>query len=190
MSDNPVSVFGTGRRQTFLVALTVLILDQITKWLVVTNLPLGAEWAPIPWLANSLVITHTTNTGAAFGLAPDAGWIFVIIAVFVILGIIFYYDKLPTDHWMVRVALGLLLGGSIGNLIDRLTRGSVVDFIDLRIWPIFNVADSAIVVGVFIMFYYLLKEEKAIKARNAAAATAAAQVEPTPADGDETPSQS
>ena len=89
MSDNPVSVFGTGRRQTFLVALAVLLVDQLTKWLVVSNLPIGAEWAPIPWLANSLVITHTTNTGAAFGLAPDAGWIFVVIAVFVILGIIF-----------------------------------------------------------------------------------------------------
>ncbi|MFN8472391.1 MAG: signal peptidase II [Anaerolineae bacterium] len=188
MSDNRSSLLGTGRRQTFLVALIVLILDQFSKWLVVSNIPVGVEWAPVSWLANSLVLTHTTNTGAAFGLAPDAGWIFVVIAVIVVLGIIFYYDKLPTDHWMVRVALGLLLGGSIGNLIDRLTRGSVVDFIDLRIWPIFNVADSAIVVGVFILFYYLLKEEKAIK-RRAAAAAAQAETAPSTADADETHSQ-
>ncbi|MFN8485903.1 MAG: signal peptidase II [Anaerolineae bacterium] len=184
MSDNLASAFGAGRRQTFLVALAVLILDQISKWLVVSNIPLGAEWAPTPWLVNTLVFTHTTNTGAAFGLAPDAGWIFVVIAVIVVLGIIFYYDKLPTDHWMVRVALGLLLGGSIGNLIDRLTRGSVVDFIDVRVWPIFNVADSAIVVGVFILFYYLLKEEKAIKQR-AAAAAAQAETAPPTADAEE-----
>lgn len=189
MSDNQTISLSRGRTQTFVVALIVLVLDQISKWLVVSNIPVGAEWTPAPWLANSLAITHTTNTGAAFGLAPDAGWIFVVIAVIVILGIIFYYDKLPTDHWMVRVALGLLLGGSIGNLMDRLTRGSVVDFIDLRVWPIFNIADSAIVVGVFILFYYLLKEEKAIKAR-AAAAAAQAEAAPPTTDADEPHRQS
>ncbi len=142
------------------VAVVAWALDQVTKALVVQNLPLGQTWAPVPSLARFFTFTHTTNTGAAFGLFPDAGWIFVVIAIVVISAILFYYRHLPTEHRLVRVSLGLQLGGALGNLTDRLLRGSVVDFLDFKVWPVFNVADSCIVVGVAILAFYLMREEQ------------------------------
>ena len=142
------------------VAVVAWLIDQATKALVVRNLALGEVFAPIPALARFFTFTHTTNTGAAFGLFPDAGWIFVIVAIVVISTILFYYRHLPTEHLLVRVSLGLQLGGALGNLTDRLTRGSVVDFLDFKIWPVFNVADSCIVVGVAILAFYLMREEQ------------------------------
>lgn len=142
-----------------IVAVIAWVVDQVTKTLVVQNLALGETFAPIPALARFFTFTHTTNTGAAFGLFPDAGWIFVIVAIIVISAILFYYRHLPTEHLLVRVSLGLQLGGALGNLTDRLVRGSVVDFLDFKIWPVFNVADSCIVVGVAILAFYLMREE-------------------------------
>ncbi len=149
-----------GRALTFLVALVVWLVDQATKALITRNMSLGEMVAPFPALANLFTFTYTTNTGAAFGLFPDSGFIFVIIALVVISAIVLVYDRLPTEHVLVRVALGLQLGGALGNLTDRLTRGSVVDFFDFKIWPVFNVADSAIVVGVLILAYYLLQDDR------------------------------
>ena len=149
------------RALLMVVAVVAWVVDQATKALVVQNLPLGEVWAPWPGLARFFTFTHTTNTGAAFGLFPDAGWIFVIVAVVVISAILFYYRHLPTEHRLVRVSLGLQLGGALGNLTDRLLRGSVVDFLDFKVWPVFNIADSCIVVGVAILAYYLMREEQA-----------------------------
>lgn len=171
-----------GRGLTFVVAALVWLLDQATKTLVVRNLALGESWAPFPALASIFTFTHTTNTGAAFGLLPDASWLFVIIAVVVISAIVFYYDHLPTDHVMVRVALGLMLGGALGNLTDRLTRGSVVDFLDFKVWPVFNVADSSIFIGVAILAFFLMQDDRA--ARQAASRqTVPAITEPSPTPG-------
>lgn len=142
------------------VAALVWLLDQATKLYVVRNLAIGEMWAPIPSLARFFTFTRTTNTGAAFGLFPNVGGLFVLIAIGVIIGIIMFYPRLPTEHRIVQVALGLQLGGALGNLTDRLTRGSVVDFFDFKIWPVFNVADSAIVVGVLILAYYLLQDDR------------------------------
>lgn len=144
-----------------LVAGVVWLLDQATKLLIVRNLELGEMVAPVPALAGIFTFTRTANTGAAFGLFPNVGGVFVVIAIAVILGIVFFYPQLPTQHRIVQIALGLQLGGAVGNLTDRLTRGSVVDFLDFKFWPIFNIADSAIVVGVLILAYYLLREDHA-----------------------------
>jgi signal peptidase II len=84
--------------------------------------------------------------------------LFVVIAVIVVAAIIFYYRHLPTGQWWIKVSLGLQLGGALGNLLDRLRQGYVIDFIDFKIWPVFNLADSSIVVGVAILAYYLLRE--------------------------------
>lgn len=140
------------------IALTIFVVDQVSKYLVLRNLELNASWNPIPALRPFVSITHVTNTGAAFGMFPDQSTLFVIIAILVIVGIMVYYRYLPADRFLVRASLGLQLGGAIGNLVDRLHYGHVVDFIDFKIWPVFNVADSAIVVGVLVLAYHLFQE--------------------------------
>ena len=140
------------------VAFLALVADQISKYFVFSNLNPGQSWNPITSLTSWVSITHVTNTGAAFGLFPDRGSFFVVIAVIVVAAIIFYYRHLPAGQWWIKVSLGLQLGGALGNLLDRLRLGYVIDFIDFKIWPVFNLADSSIVVGVAILAYYLLRE--------------------------------
>ena len=140
------------------VALLTLVADQISKYLVLYNLNPGQSWNPVASLTSWASITHVTNTGAAFGLFPDRGSFFVVIAVIVVAAIIFYYRHLPAGQWWIKVSLGLQLGGALGNLLDRLRLGYVIDFIDFKIWPVFNLADSAIVIGVAILAYYLLQD--------------------------------
>jgi signal peptidase II len=140
------------------VALLVLVADQTSKYLVLSNLNPGQSWNPVASLTRWVSITHVTNTGAAFGLFPDQSSLFVVIAVIVVAAIIFYYRHLPTGQWWIKVSLGLQLGGALGNLMDRLRMGYVIDFIDFKIWPVFNLADSAIVIGVAILAYYLLRD--------------------------------
>ena len=144
-------------------ALLVFVADQASKALVLRYLPLGRSWNPIPFLRRWVSITHVVNSGAAFGLFPDHGTLFVVIAVVVVAAIVTYYRYLPTDRWLVRTSLGLQLGGALGNLLDRLHYGHVVDFIDFKVWPVFNLADSAIVVGVAILAFYLLREREALE---------------------------
>ncbi len=138
------------------VAALVFLVDQVTKYLVLSNLSLGEAWNPIPFLSPFVSLTHVTNTGAAFGLFRDQGTLFAIVAILVVVGIVLFYRYLPPDRVWLRVSLGLQLGGALGNLLDRVRLGSVVDFIDFKIWPIFNLADTAIVVGVAILAFYLL----------------------------------
>ena len=140
------------------MALLTLVADQISKYLVLSNLNLGQSWNPVTSLTPWVSITHVTNTGAAFGLFPDRGSLFIVIAVVVVAAIIFYYRHLPAGQWWIKISLGLQLGGALGNLLDRLRLGYVIDFIDFKIWPVFNLADSAIVIGVAILAYYLLRD--------------------------------
>jgi len=167
------------RRRHILVlpatAALVLLVDQITKYLVVARLEEGQSWDVAPWLAPVFRITHVTNTGAAFGLFPGWGGFFVVVAAIVIVAIIIYYRHLPDGQWLMRVALGLQLGGAIGNnLVDRLRQGFVVDFIDLnfwplRDWPVFNLADGSIVAGVTLLALLVIWEERRERDRQLAA---------------------
>ena len=146
----------------FAVAITVLVADQWSKYWVRQNLALGVPWNPVPWLRPILSLTYVTNTGAAFGLFPQLGWVYTLIALAVVAFIIIFYRKLTESSWPVRVSLGLMLGGALGNnVIDRLWHGRVTDFIDLNFWPlqewpVFNVADSSLVVGVCVLAVLLL----------------------------------
>jgi signal peptidase II len=155
----------SGRSFSFLyllaVAFVVLALDQLTKTWVSTSLSEGGWWSPLPGLWRVFRITHITNSGAAFGIFPDQGNFFIVIAVVVALAIVLYYRYLPTGSWLVRLSLGLQLGGAIGNLLDRVRYGHVVDFVDIGFWPIFNVADLAIVTGVGILAYCLWRDDRA-----------------------------
>jgi signal peptidase II len=155
--------FLSGRLFSFLalvgVAIIVLASDQLTKRWVSTGLPEGGWWSPFPGLWRVFRITHITNSGAAFGMFPDQGNFFIIVAVLVVLAIVLYYRYLPTGQWLVRLSLGLQLGGAMGNLLDRIRSGYVVDFVDIGFWPIFNVADVSIVTGVTILAYCLWRED-------------------------------
>ena len=133
---------------TFAVALPVLALDYLSKEIVRNNLPIYTYWAPFPAIEEFFRFTHTTNTGVAFGLFQNGNLIFTLFAIVISIGIIYFNQKLEPGHVLLRIALGLQLGGALGNLLDRLTHGAVTDFLDFGPWPVFNVADTAVVAGV------------------------------------------
>ena len=126
-------------------------LDQWTKYLVRTKLELGEEWVPLPEIAPFIRVVHWKNTGAAFGLFPQASIIFTIIAILVSLAIIYYWPRIPSNQFGLRLALAMQLGGAVGNLVSRLVEGIVTDWIAVGNFPVFNVADSSITVGVVIL---------------------------------------
>ena len=135
---------------------TVLFLDQISKLIIKNTLVLGESW-PAEGLFR---ITYGTNTGTAFGLFPNQT-VFLIIASFIAIGfLVYFYRAHALPRPMLRLAIGLQLGGALGNLLDRIFYGSVVDFIDVGWWPIFNLADSSIVVGMAILVGILVFFEK------------------------------
>jgi signal peptidase II len=148
------------------IAALVLITDQVTKYLVSTRLAVGETWDIAPWVAYVFSITHVTNTGVAFGMFQGLGKIFIFTSAIASIVIILYSRRLPPNQWIMRVALGLALGGSVGNLIDRIRfGGTVTDFIDTNIWPfkefpVFNIADSSVLIGVCILMGLLLWEER------------------------------
>ncbi|WP_041607658.1 signal peptidase II [Halobacteroides halobius] len=133
--------------------LVTLVLDQLTKYLVVKNFTL---YQSIPIIKDVFHLTYVQNRGAAFGILQNQVTFFIVISIVVIGLLIYFYHELPLDNFWNRFALGLALGGTIGNLIDRVRVGYVIDFLDFRIWPVFNIADSAIVVGVSIFSYWML----------------------------------
>ncbi len=124
----------------------VIIVDQLTKFLVTTSMDAGQS---ITVINNFLYITYVRNPGAAFGLLPYQTVFFVVITLVVAALVLYYYRILSENHKWLRCGLALQLGGALGNLIDRVSGGYVVDFIDITVWPpVFNLADSAIVVGI------------------------------------------
>jgi signal peptidase II len=141
----------------FGTALILIGLDQIAKALVVRNLELYETWVPVPAFKDFFDITYTQNTGAAFGMLPSASVVFLLIAIIASAVIIYYYREVKGDAWFLRMTMGLMMGGAIGNAIDRLTRGFVVDFLHVFYdplgfdYPIFNFADAAIVIGVLLL---------------------------------------
>jgi len=145
----------------FLIGVLLVILsDQISKIWVQNNLNVMES---IPVIRGIFHITYIQNPYSAFGLLKFHNAIFVIIALLVILIVIFFLrDRIAEKNKLVFFSLIFLLGGSLGNIIDRLRVGSVIDFLDFRIWPIFNIADSAINIGLFLLVVHFLfhKEEK------------------------------
>ena len=145
-------------------ATLALIIDQVTKYLVVTNVPLGGTWSPLPGPLPLFQIVHAYNTGAAFGLFQNMSPVFVVVAIIVSTGIIVYARQLRRDQLLLGMAIGLMLGGSLGNLIDRLRLGQVLDFIDLGIgttrWYTSNIADASIVLGVILLGLAMLREDR------------------------------
>lgn len=165
----------------YFVAALVIFLDQYTKHLVRTRLALNESWSPFPWLAPYARILHINNTGAAFGMFQSAGLVFTVIALLVTAVILYYSRHLPEGQGWMRLALGLQLGGAVGNLIDRLVFGTVTDFVSVFTFAIFNVADASISLGVALLAVLMWVEARAERRRQAEALPA-----PDPMDAGET----
>lgn len=140
----------------FVLPLAVVILDQFSKYIVMENMALGES---IPIIEEVFHLTYILNPGAAFGMFAHNRLFFIAIAVVVIGIIIWARREILASPWEVKAGCGLFLGGAIGNLIDRARQGLVIDFFDFRIWPVFNIADIAICIGVGLIIWNLLKTE-------------------------------
>jgi signal peptidase II len=148
-------------------AVVVFAIDQLTKAWIVAHLSLGETLTPIPAIGQYLALTRSLNTGAAFSILPQAGDLFLLIALAMIIGIIILYPRMAEGHWLERVAYGLLLGGVAGNAVDRIRLGYVVDFVLLQVKPLIsnvsNLADHAIVIGILLLFVSQWQSERAKK---------------------------
>lgn len=139
----------------YFLAVLIVVIDQLTKWNIQARLPYGNT--PVPAVGRFLFLTHTHNTGGAFSLFQAGNVIFIVIASLAIIALVVAYQRMRKSDLVVTTALALALGGAIGNLIDRVRFGYVVDFFDIQagtgrsVWPIFNVADSAITVGIVLL---------------------------------------
>lgn len=148
------------RNSAFLLSsLVIVALDQFTKELVRANMYPGQSIPPDAWVR----LTYVTNTGGAFGILQGQSLLILITTIIGVAAILLYYIFPPVNSWLLTAALGLQFGGALGNLLDRIRLGHVTDFIDFRVWPVFNLADSAIVVGVATLtfFVFFIDREKA-----------------------------
>ena len=152
-----------GKSPYLLLALAVLVLDQWSKWLVELHLPLSAVEPVFP----GFNLTHVRNTGVAFGLFAEPGrtsWPLALLGLAALGAVAAYFLLASRAHRLLLTALGLILGGAVGNLLDRLASGAVTDFVDLYAgryhWYFFNVADAAITVGIALMAFESLRPHR------------------------------
>lgn len=145
----------------YVVAGIVIFIDQLTKWLVVQMMEVGEH---IPIIADVFYLTSHRNRGAAWGILQGQMWFFYIVTVLVIAFIIYYMQKYAHESKLIGWSLAFILGGAVGNFVDRVMRKEVVDFLDFYIgsynYPIFNIADSALVIGVIVMMAATLLDGK------------------------------
>lgn len=132
------------------IGILVFIIDQLVKHLVVSTMHLGQS---LPVIKGIFHITYVLNPGAAFGMLEHQRWFFILVALAAVLLGAAFYKKLQQESFLMRSGAGLLLGGAVGNLADRIQSGLVVDFLDFRVWPVFNIADIAICAGAGILIF-------------------------------------
>ncbi len=145
----------------FLIAAAIVTLDQFTKSLVRSNLLLGEEWDRSFAVVK---IIHVVNSGAAFGILQGQTPFLIVTSLLGVAAIVLYYVYPPMDHGLIRVALGMQLGGAAGNLIDRGRMGEVTDFVDVGRFPTFNVADASISTSiVVVLLFFALQEAEGAK---------------------------
>lgn len=140
-----------------LISVSIVLVDLFVKRWIVAEFPVGR---PTPLIGTVLFITHVHNTGGAFGLFSNLRFLFIIMGIIVPVLIMIFYKKLFEKGKVWIIAAALVTGGAIGNEIDRVMYGYVIDFLDVRFWPIFNVADIAISAGIVLLFIALLTEKK------------------------------
>lgn len=131
----------------------VLLADQGTKYYISHNfIPLNS----VNFIGNLIYLTYVKNAGAAFGVLQNAQILFIIVTAVILLIILVYFIVSHSKNVLLRISLILIMAGGVGNLIDRVRQGYVVDFIDLKFWPVFNVSDMSVVVGSILLAYYIL----------------------------------
>ena len=157
----------------WVLALVVLLLDQSSKSLIIAWLDWGESWPAEGFLR----FTHARNTGTAFSLFQGHSNILSFVAIFAVGVLLWVYWSTGSKSFILRLALGLQLGGALGNLLDRLQQGYVTDFIDVGPWPIFNVADSGISVGMALMIWYFFMNRDQDEAPSTVASTATASLD-------------
>ncbi|NIV12208.1 MAG: signal peptidase II [Aliifodinibius sp.] len=146
----------------------IILLDQWTKSLVVKNIPFLGTWLPdnLAQFGHYFRIVHWRNSGAAFGMFSNGNMIFLILAIIASIFIIAFYPLIEKEEWTLRLAMVLQLGGALGNMIDRIRYGYVIDFLSIRNFPVFNIADTCISLGVAILLLgVILQEIKAQKSK-------------------------
>ena len=131
----------------------IIALDQLTKSRVVETMRLGES---IPVVPDFFHLTYITNPGAAFGILPNQRVFFLVMGLALLMLFAFFYPRLKKSDRLLKFGVICLVSGSTANLIDRVQTGAVVDFFDFRVWPIFNVADVAVVAGMFVMIYVII----------------------------------
>ncbi|MDD3893705.1 MAG: signal peptidase II [Syntrophomonadaceae bacterium] len=134
----------------------IILFDQLSKWLVVSNIEPGQS---LPLIQGIIDLTYVQNRGAAFGLFDGSIWLFIICAIVVVAAISIYNFRHPLPGSM-QIILGLITGGASGNFIDRFFHQYVIDFFDLGWWPVFNIADMALVCGGILLIIYTYKYEE------------------------------
>ena len=140
-----------------LIFCIILLLDRFTKYLVTTRMTEGMS---IPVIDSLLHFTYVLNPGAAFGMLEHNRLFFIVLTLAVLVVIFLLRKKIAQETKTVQYGMAFFLGGAIGNLYDRINTGLVIDFIDLRIWPVFNIADIAICLGVGLILWSVVREEK------------------------------
>ena len=171
-SGGPTSLF----RDKILIGTVIgaFVLDQVSKRIITSWLDLGESWPSEGFFR----ITYGTNSGTAFGLFPNHTTLLIFVSLVAIGFLVYFYRAHAMPSLLLRFAIGLQLGGAFGNLIDRVLNGEVVDFIDVGPWPIFNLADSSIVVGIFIlMAVFVLTKDSAGNRSDAQAEPAGSEVQ-------------
>lgn len=140
---------------TWVTLIVVLVLDRLSKWVVQSNMTLGESRVVIPGFFH---LTYILNPGAAFGMLQGQKWVLVTVSVIVLAALFYFQRKVPQGQKLMRVSMGLIGGGALGNLWDRLLTGKVIDFLDFRVWSyIFNIADSMIVIGGILLIILLMR---------------------------------
>lgn len=126
------------------IGIFTVILDQLAKYFVTSCMQYGES---LPLIQGVFHLTYILNPGAAFGIFEHRRWFFVVIALAIITAALVFYRRIQQSPLLVRIGTGLILGGAVGNTIDRIQTGLVIDFLDFRVWPVFNIADIGICVG-------------------------------------------
>jgi signal peptidase II len=151
------------------VVLAAVLADQLTKHLVSSRLAIGEELA----VAGSFAIHHVQNSGIAFGFFADATWLVIPLTSAATVWMLIYFARSGARHPILPVGLGLVIGGSLSNLADRVRLGHVTDFLDVRYWPAFNLADTFIVVGVGVLLAALVAADREPRRRRVSAEASA-----------------
>ncbi|MBN2057569.1 MAG: signal peptidase II [Candidatus Saganbacteria bacterium] len=141
----------------YLLALTIVVADQVIKYYVHSLMKLGQT---IPLIDGIVKLTYVRNTGAAFSLFIGFSPYLIVVGLLVAVAVIYFHYKAPARNRVLQVGLAFVLGGSLGNLIDRIFRSYVIDYLDITIWPVFNLADIMINVGVIMIAFKLFAEEE------------------------------